>query len=78
MGLLKHNNETNLTFLHPLHPPVNHLSFDLISVDWRTLAYTRFFPTIVRLIMVSDEAKWPVCTEKINRINCVESTTYVL
>ncbi len=33
---------------------------------------------MVRIIMLTDEANWPVCTEKVNGINCLESTTDVL
>ena len=33
------------------------------------------YPTKVRIVMVSKEANWPVCSEKVNEINCLGSTT---
>ncbi len=39
---------------------------------------TRFYPTIVRIIMFTGEANWPVCTENVKGISCLESITHVL
>ncbi len=39
---------------------------------------TRFYPTIVRIVMFTDEANWPVCTENVKVISCLESITRVL
>ncbi len=38
---------------------------------------TSFYPTIERIFLLTGEANWPVCTEKVNGINCLESTTRV-
>ncbi len=35
------------------------------------------YPTIGRIVMLIGEANWPVCTWKVNGINCLESTTRV-
>ena len=47
-----------------------------ISVfSWSFLCQnTRQYPTKVRIVMITKEANWPVCTEKVNEINCLEST----
>ncbi len=39
---------------------------------------TRFHPTILRIVMFIGEANWPVCTENVKGISCLESTTRVL
>ncbi len=44
--------------------------FDSIWTDC-----TRQYPTKVRIVMIIKEANWSVCTEKVNEINCLESTT---
>ncbi len=41
-------------------------------------AHTRFYPTILRIVMFIGEANWPVCTENVKGISCLESTTRVL
>ncbi len=41
----------------------------------QTNTFTSLYPTIARIIMLTDEANWLVCTEKVKGINCLESTT---
>ncbi len=62
----------------PDHLDVNETRCGQIPLFLTVQTFTRFYPTTVRIIMITGEANWPVCTENVKGISCLESITHVL